>query len=140
MWQAACGVAHTVLLVVSRCLPLCPGKAKLILKTSRAQGCLVCCCAVLQQRAVGAAGLGVLLALLGQQPLAYPQSRVGSSGIPAPQPLMPFPDFSEAIKACNAFGVGIPPVFPLGFSSFRQLHLPGVSVGVGADGCLFVAV
>lgn len=48
-----------------------------------------------------------------------------------------FQSSSKAIIACNAFGVGIPPVFPLDFSSFRQLHLPGVSVGAGADGACF---
>lgn len=77
--QAACAIAHAVMFVVSRCLPPCPGEAKLILKANKSSPGLprVLLCYP-PAAGVNAAVSGCQVALVGQQPFAYPQCRVGA--------------------------------------------------------------
>lgn len=142
--QAARGVAHTVVLGVSKCLPPCPGKAKLILKTNKSSPGLppVPLCYPPAAGSECCWSWGGRCLWWSSSPLLTPQCRVGARLHQGSLPLTPD----------TIFGVSLRPqyhVMPLGwefllsflgFSSFRQLHLPGVSVGVGAVGRLFLAV
>ena len=105
-------------------------------------------CVILQRLAAMLWVLRCQAAVVEQQPFAYPpgagwelgdQLHWGSLPSPA-RPPMPFGSFSKAMTPCNAFGAVVCPFFPLGFSSFNRLHLPGVNVDVSAVGCLFLAV
>lgn len=114
--QAARGVAHSVVLGVSKCLPPCPGKAKLILKTNKSSPGLppVPLCYPPAAGSECCWSWGGRWLWWGSSPLLTPQCRVGARLHQGSLPLTSsylFQSFSKATIPCNAFGVGIPPVF-----------------------------
>lgn len=129
------------MLVVTKCLPPCPGKAKRVLKTSQAQGCVMSCsCIILQWQAAMLGVSGCQAALRLPLGVKWEQGDWLHRGFLALTASCHFGSFSKAMVTCNPFGVGGCPFFPLGFSSFTRLHPPGVSVDVRAVSCLFLAM
>lgn len=98
---------------MSKCLPPCPGKTKIILKTSKSSPglppVLLCCPPAAGSECCWSRGARWLW--WGSSPLLTPSAgwEQGYIGDPCPSP--PNTIFRVSELACNAFGVGIPPVF-----------------------------